>query len=352
MVSLDGFIEGPENDINWHVWNDDMNHFMVEFFKRVDTILFGRRTYELMLTYWPNATSEDPVITENMNNLAKIVFSRTLDKVEWNSSLIHDNISEEIIRLKQQDGKDMVIFGGANLASVFINMDLIDEYQLIINPVVLGKGTSLFQNTNDLLNMKLLETRSFSCGNVLLRYAPVKQGVQNEIQSKVEEATSELLHLISSLTTEQLNQKPDGGGWSAGQVGEHLLKSYGVVELLRGRTKPTTRPIDEKIQELKSVFLNFDIKLESPEFIIPSEKHIERDVLLERLGEKINAIVGFSKEHDLSATCLDFELPGTGAMTKLEWLHFVTYHTQRHNHQMKKIIEKVSESKQPDPTPR
>lgn len=171
MVSLDGFIEGPGKNIDWHVWDEEMSSYMGNFFNRVDLLLLGRVTYELMLNFWPNVTTEDPVITDRMNNLPKIVFSRKLDQVEWKSKLIKNNIKEEINNLKNMPGKDMVMFGGADIASTFIQMNLVDEYQIFVNPVVLGQGTPLFKDIKEKLPLKLLKTQSFRCGNVLLSYS-------------------------------------------------------------------------------------------------------------------------------------------------------------------------------------
>lgn len=171
MVSLDGFIEGPGKNIDWHVWDEEMSSYMGNFFNRVDLLLLGRVTYELMLNFWPNVTTEDPVITDRMNNLPKIVFSRKLDQVEWKSKLIKNNIQEEINNLKNMPGKDMVMFGGADIASTFIQMNLVDEYQIFVNPVVLGQGTPLFKDIKEKLPLKLLKTQSFRCGNVLLSYS-------------------------------------------------------------------------------------------------------------------------------------------------------------------------------------
>ena len=173
MVSLDGFFEGPNRDINWHNVDDEFNQFAIEQTSAVDTILFGRVTYELMAGYWPTpaATTDDPVIADLMNRLPKIVFSRTLQKAEWNNTrLIKDHIAEEITTLKQQPGKDLALFGSANLLSTLIQMGLIDEHRIIVNPIVLGSGTPLYQGLKEKLNLKLLKTKTFRNGNVLLYY--------------------------------------------------------------------------------------------------------------------------------------------------------------------------------------
>jgi len=180
MVSLDGFIEGSKKELDWHVWDKEMDKYMINFFDTIDTLLFGRVTYQLMESYWPTASApnDDPIITGKMNNLPKIVFSKTLDKAGWqNTTLLKEVNADEIAKMKQsrQGGsKNMVIFGGANLASAFLHMNLIDEYQIIVNPVILGKGEPLFRDSGDKLTLELLRTKIFSSGNVLLYYQPAK----------------------------------------------------------------------------------------------------------------------------------------------------------------------------------
>jgi len=171
MVSLDGFIEAPEHDINWHIWDDEMGSYMMDFMQQVDTFLYGRVSYELMLQYWPDAKGP---FADRMNETRKIVFSRTLSSVSWNAILIKDDIPGKINELKQQPGKDMVLFAGADILSTFTRHDLVDEYRLMVNPVVLGKGTPYFKNMEQQLKLTLTGSRSFSCGNVLLCYAPVR----------------------------------------------------------------------------------------------------------------------------------------------------------------------------------
>ncbi len=177
MVTLDGFFEGPNQDIGWHHVDEEFNQFAIEQTSSVDTILFGRVTYEGMASYWPTsaAITDDPVIADLMNRLPKIVFSRTLQKAEWNNTrLIKDHIAEEITKLKQQPGKDLAIFGSANLLSTLVQMDLVDEHRIMVNPVVLGSGTPLFQGVNEPIELKLLKTKAFDSGNVLLYYQPAK----------------------------------------------------------------------------------------------------------------------------------------------------------------------------------
>lgn len=175
LVSLDGYFEGPNRDISWHNVDAEFNEYAVDMLNSVDTLLFGRVTYELMASYWPtpDVMKDDPIVAERMNNLSKIVFSRTLDKAEWkNTRLVKDNIEEEIRNMQKQPGKDMAILGSGSIVSQFAQHGLIDEYRIMVNPVVLGGGNPLFKDIKDRLHLKLLKTKTFRNGNVLLYYEP------------------------------------------------------------------------------------------------------------------------------------------------------------------------------------
>jgi len=178
MVTLDGFFEGPNQDISWHNADEEFNEFAINQLREVDTLLFGRVTYQGMASYWPTeaAKRDDPVIAGLMNSLPKIVVSTSLDSLEWNNSkLIKENIQEEISKLKQEPGKEIAIFGSSDLAATLAEYGLIDEYRIIVNPVFLGDGTPLLKGIKDRLNLELLKARTFKSGNVLLYYAPEKE---------------------------------------------------------------------------------------------------------------------------------------------------------------------------------
>jgi dihydrofolate reductase len=175
MVTLDGFFEGPNGDIGWHTVDEEFNNFAIDQLNSVDTLLFGRVTYEGMASYWPTpvAIQNDPEVAGKMNTMPKIVFSRTLDRADWNNTrLIKDHIAEEVTKLKGQPGKDLIIFGSSNLAASFAELGLMDEYRIMVSPTILGEGTSLFDGIHYKLNLKLVSTRSFGNGNVLLVYRP------------------------------------------------------------------------------------------------------------------------------------------------------------------------------------
>jgi dihydrofolate reductase len=173
MVWLDGFFAGPNGEIDWFSTDAEFSEFNIEQMKRgPGGILFGRVTYQLMASYWPTAT-EQPIVADRMNSLPKVVFSRTLDAVDWNNSqLVKDNIGVEVSKLKQQPGADLAVFGSADLLSTLIQLNLVDEHRVMVNPVVLGRGKPLFTGLSEKLNLKLVDSRTFRSGNVLLTYQP------------------------------------------------------------------------------------------------------------------------------------------------------------------------------------
>jgi dihydrofolate reductase len=175
VATVDGYYEGPNGEFDWPVVDEEFNEFAVQQLDEADTLLFGRVTYQQMAGYWPTPAAEedDPKVTAKMNSLPKIVVSRTLDKAEWaNTRLIKDDVAEELTKLKQQPGKDMAILGSSDLTVSLLQMGLIDELRIMVNPVVLGDGKSLFRTAGDRISLKLLKTRPFSSGNVLLYYQP------------------------------------------------------------------------------------------------------------------------------------------------------------------------------------
>lgn len=173
MVSLDGFFEGPNKELDWHHVDEEFNKYAIDLLNDVGAILFGRITYEMMAAYWPSphAIKNDPVVAGLMNSRDKIVFSKTLDKADWsNSRLIKENIAEEIIKIKHQDGGDMVIFGSGSIVCFLARQGLIDEYSLVVSPVILGNGNLLFRGIPERIKLKLIKTKTFHSGNVLLCY--------------------------------------------------------------------------------------------------------------------------------------------------------------------------------------
>ncbi|MBI3579638.1 MAG: dihydrofolate reductase family protein [Ignavibacteriales bacterium] len=180
LVSLDGFIAGPNGEVDWFtgIVGKEFEAYIVEAISTIDTMLFGRVTYEHLASYWPTASPEQnhPSIIYAMNNTSKVVFSKTLQNVEWkNSRLAKRDIAEEASKLKQQPGKDIVIYGSGSIVSALAQKGLIDEYRIFIAPVVLGSGKPLFGGIDLGIHLKLVETKTFGAGLTLLRYQLINE---------------------------------------------------------------------------------------------------------------------------------------------------------------------------------
>jgi DinB superfamily len=164
----------------------------------------------------------------------------------------------------------------------------------------------------------------------------------NKILSDVNGNMAELLQLISSLNNEQLNMIPFEGSWTAGQLATHVLMSCsGFVQMLNGPVKETNRAPDEGIEKIKSSFLDFSTKMKSPAFVVPPDTASDKEDLLHSLKDQWSGIDQAIETLELEKTCLAFELPGLGFLTRLEAIYFVNYHTQRHIHQLKNICKKL-----------
>jgi dihydrofolate reductase len=175
LTTLDGYFAGKDGDISWHNVDVEFQEYAQRNSNSGNTLLFGRVTYELMAGYWPSpdALNNDPVVAQGMNGSTKIVFSRTLDRADWaNTRLVKDDMLGEVRKLKQQNGKDLTILGSGTIVAQLAQAGLIDEYQIMLNPVVLGKGKTMFESIIDKITLKLIKTRSFGNGNVLLHYEP------------------------------------------------------------------------------------------------------------------------------------------------------------------------------------
>ncbi|TGK20052.1 dihydrofolate reductase [Leptospira fluminis] len=177
LTTLDGYYAGSNGEIDWHRVDDSFNEYAIDFLDRVDTLVFGRLTYELMAGYWPTAVASerDPAVAERMNGLDKIVCSRTLKKADWkNTRLIRENVEGEFSVLKKTSGKDIAIFGSSNLGAYLAEHGLIDEYRIMINPLFLGRGKPLFEGLSTRLELELFDWKRFDSGLVSLFYRPRK----------------------------------------------------------------------------------------------------------------------------------------------------------------------------------
>jgi dihydrofolate reductase len=181
-LTLDGYLSGPGGELDWHfeIWNERMGDKILERLKETDTIILGRITYEAMAKYWTVKPMEDHfprqdlAIADKMNQHTKVVFSRTLNKSIWQPSVFATgDPKEEIKRLKEQEGKDMILFGSARLASIFILSGIVDEYHLWIHPVILGRGIPIFNHLPKRMNLKLKDSVSFESGVVANYYSQI-----------------------------------------------------------------------------------------------------------------------------------------------------------------------------------
>jgi dihydrofolate reductase len=177
LVTLDGYFAGEGGDISWHMVDEEFQELAEAASNPGNTLLFGRKTYQLMESYWPTpeALKDDPIVAKGMNAAQKIVFSRTLEKADWNNTrLVKDNMLAEVRKMKQQPEKDMTVLGSGSIVSQLTQEGLIDEYQVLVNPVVIGKGRTMFEGIRDKIALKLIKTRTFGNGNVLLTYEPAR----------------------------------------------------------------------------------------------------------------------------------------------------------------------------------
>jgi dihydrofolate reductase len=176
MVSLDGFFVDAGGDMSWARKHDDeWNTFASGNASGNGMLLFGRVTYDLMASYWPTPMAHQnlPEVAKGMNAMPKIVFSRTIDKVTWNNTtLLKGDLAAEVKKLKAATGPDMVILGSGQIVSQLAQQNLIDEFQLAISPIVLGKGRTLFETVTKRFNLKLTNSRTFGNGTVFVCYQP------------------------------------------------------------------------------------------------------------------------------------------------------------------------------------
>ncbi len=177
MVSLDGFFAGSEGQIDWHVVDEEFNQFAIDLLSTVDTILFGRVTYQLFESYWPAAlknpstSPSDLKIAQKITEASKIVFSRTISETNWKNVRVRKELNaEKILETKKMAGKNIIVYGSGSIVSTLMKMDLIDEYLLFYNPIVLGTGKPLFKDIERRHNLELVNNHVFKSGVVLLQY--------------------------------------------------------------------------------------------------------------------------------------------------------------------------------------
>ena len=176
QMSIDGCIAGPNDEMDWLVLDDDkLNEYVNELTDTVDTILMGRKMTDVFISYWSDVMSkpDDPAyaFAKKMIEIPKVVFTKTLSKSEWiNTDVATGDLKDEITKLKSQNGKDIIVYGGASFDSSLIREKLIDEFYLFINPFLMGTGKTIFKDLSEIQKLSLVESIAFESGVVLLHY--------------------------------------------------------------------------------------------------------------------------------------------------------------------------------------
>jgi dihydrofolate reductase len=173
-VSLDGYIDDANGDIDWHFSDPEFQTFVDRTLESIDGMMFGRVAFERLAAYWPTAGPEaSPTQRRRMHELPKYVLSRTLERNDWhNSHVLGDDPAAAVARLKRQDGRDLALFAGGGAATTAVRLGLVDELRLIVNPVLLGGGTRLFDGPYARAELRLTDTRAFASGALVLTYEP------------------------------------------------------------------------------------------------------------------------------------------------------------------------------------
>jgi dihydrofolate reductase len=174
MVTVDGYHESADGDLSWHNVDAEFHEFAIEQLDEADTLLFGRKTYLGMAQFWtsPAALEVDPATTERMNGYQKIVVSRTLASADWSpSTLVSDDVTARLARVKELRGRDIALLGSSDLAASLLSVGLVDELRIMVNPVVLGSGRPALAGASR-TTLELARTRQFGSGNTLLVYRP------------------------------------------------------------------------------------------------------------------------------------------------------------------------------------
>ena len=187
-MSVDGYIAGPNGEMDWLVWDWDgkLKDYVNELTESVDTILLGRKMTEGFISYWTDVMDrpDDPwyAFAKKMIETPKFVFTRTLTKSEWiNTEIATGDLADEINKLKSQNGKDIIVYGGASFDSSLIEAGLIDEFHLFINPAAIGRGMAIFKDISKIQRFTMIKSISFDSGIIMLYYEPKREPHKNNI---------------------------------------------------------------------------------------------------------------------------------------------------------------------------
>jgi dihydrofolate reductase len=181
QMSIDGCIAGPNNEMDWMggLLDDELIKYEYKLHEPVDTILLGRKMTDVFISYWSNVMNkpDDPwyAVAKKMIETPKVVFTKTLNKSKWiNTDIATGDLIEEVSKIKSQNGRDIIVYGGASFDSSLIKEKLIDEFYLFVNPIVMGSGKTIFRDLKEIQKLKLIDSKVFDCGLVLLHYEAKK----------------------------------------------------------------------------------------------------------------------------------------------------------------------------------
>lgn len=256
-----------------------------------------------------------------------------------------------LFRMEAKDGSDGFDFGGKYdkvITNELIEYTLDDRRKTAVEFIANGNSTILIETFDPEAKTPVDIQKNF-CQSVLNNFKRYVEKENNkteimitEISVEFEKTSDELIQLIVSTNDEQFNEIPFEGRWSVAQVGDHLLKSYGLIEALSdGPVKQTERLPEKEIELVKKIFLDINAKYKSAETLLPTNETIEKEKLLSGLQKRISQIKEVIQTKDLAETCVGLPFKGIGELTRIEWLHVILYHTQRHIHQMKNILRSL-----------
>ncbi|HEY5369476.1 MAG TPA: SRPBCC domain-containing protein [Hanamia sp.] len=254
-----------------------------------------------------------------------------------------------LFEMEAKNGNDSFDFGGRYdnvITNKLIEYTLDDRRKTVVEFIPNDDATILIETFEPEAKTPFDIQRDF-CQSVLNNFKRYVEKENNktgimitQITTEFEKTSDELLQIILSTNEEPLYEIPFEGSWSVAQVGDHLLKSYGLVEALsHGPVKKTERLPGIEIEKVKNIFLDFDAKYKSAEALLPTNERIEKEKLLSGLQKRISQIKEVIQTKDLTETCAGMPFKGIGELTRMEWIHVILYHTQRHNHQIKNIIK-------------
>ena len=319
------------------------------FLEGVDLLVLGAETYKLFAQYWPVADPDKEVLAERLNSLPKMVCSTSLQSAPWGDHPplpILRNAMEELREIKSQPGKDILVFGSLSLCASLMQEGLLDEFHLSLAPFVLGGGVKIFGDVPLHAKFQLKDFQRQPQGVLRLEYLTTTGFTKEKVLEEFSSQARELIQLLESHQESVLRYKPSKDRWSIMQVGEHLLKSYDLSSLLRGKLRAPDRDPAEYLPSLRSNMLDYRQKSVADPRLYPDQISLEKEVLIERLRTQLAHLQEFGHREDLSQVCMNMEFPGSSYhLTRLEWLGFTTYHTRRHNEQIREVLQlaKVAE---------